>query len=119
VGIDVASDQQRGLGVATATEEAGPTIAASNALYKVAVEPAAAELGDKRLLIVPDGALNYVPFQALVTSPSASDFSTAPYLVKTNEIVSAPSASVISAVRQSANKPGGKAMLIVADPVFN
>lgn len=119
VGIDVATEPQRGFGVATGPEEAAPTIAASNALYKAAVEPAAAEIGDKRLLIVADGALNYIPFQALVTSPATTDFASAPFLVKTNEIVSAPSASVIAAVRQSATTPTGKAMLIVADPVFN
>jgi CHAT domain-containing protein len=120
VGIDVISEQeQRGVGTATSLEEAGPTIAASNALYKVVLEPAAANLGDKRLLIVPDGALNYIPFQALVTSPAANDFSSAPYLVKTNEIVSAPSASVVAAIRQNANRPTGRQMLIVADPIFN
>src|SRR5262249_58974929 len=43
----------------------------------------------------------------------------APYLVKTNEIVVAPSASVIDAIRQSGGRGSGKAVLVVADPVFN
>jgi len=121
VGIDVVADQQRGLGVAATPnpEDAAPMIAASNALYKVVLEPAAGMIADKRLLVVADGALNYVPFEALVTSANSADFSSAPYLIKTNEIVYAPSASVIAAVRQQTAKTTGKNILIVADPVFN
>jgi CHAT domain-containing protein len=85
----------------------------------VVIEPATSLLGDKRLLVVGDGALNYVPFEALVSSSASADFSAAPYLVKSNEIVYTPSASVIAAIRQQQAKPSGRAMLIVADPVFN
>jgi CHAT domain-containing protein len=121
VGIDVAAEQQRGLGLASAPNpaDAAAMIAASNALYKVVIEPAASAIGDKRLLVVADGALNYVPFEALVSSAASADFSAAPYLVRTNEIVYTPSASVIAAIRQQPAKPSGRAMLIVADPVFN
>jgi CHAT domain-containing protein len=121
VGIDVAADPQRGLGLASAPNPADAValIAASNALYKVAIEPAASVIGDKRLLVVADGALNYVPFEALVSSAASADFSSAPYLIRTNEIVYTPSASVIAAIRQQPAKPSGRAMLIVADPVFN
>lgn len=118
VGIDVV-EPSRGLGVATAAEDAAPFVAASNAVYKTVVEPAAAMVGQKRLLIVADGALNYIPFEALVTSPTAADFVSLPYLLKSNEIVYAPSASVIGAIRQQGAKPTGGAMLVVADPVFN
>lgn len=119
VGIDVA-ETQRGVGIATtpSPEEAGAFLAASNALYKATVEPASAFVADKRLLIVADGALNYVPFETLVKTAESGDYSTLPYLIKSNEIVYAPSASVIGAVRQQ-NKPAGRAMLILADPVFN
>lgn len=121
VGIDVTADQQRGLGVASGPgpEEAAALIAASNALYKIALEPAAATIADKRLLVVADGALNYIPFEALITSAANADFSSAPYLIKTNEVVYAPSASVIAAIRQQTTKPSGRSMLVVADPVFN
>jgi CHAT domain-containing protein/tetratricopeptide (TPR) repeat protein len=121
VGIDVMADSQRGLGVSATpfAEDAAAFVAASNALYKAALEPAAAVIADKRLLIVADGALNYVPFEALVTSAASADYSALPYLVKTNEIIYAPSASVVGAIRQQENKTDGRAMLIVADPVFN
>ena len=117
VGIDVAADSTRGLGVASASEDVTPFSAASNALYKAAVEPAIGLIGEKRLLVVADGGLNYVPFEALVKTPG--DYSSAQYLVKTNEIVYAPSASVIGAIRQQPAKTTGRAMLVIADPVFN
>jgi len=121
VGIDVMADSQRGLGVSATpfAEDAAAFVTASSALYKAALEPAAAFIADKRLLIVADGALNYVPFEALVTTAASADYSSLPYLVKTNEIIYAPSASVVGAIRQQENNRSGRAMLIVADPVFN
>jgi CHAT domain-containing protein len=70
-------------------------------------------------LVVADGALNYIPFESLVADPSANDYSSIPYLLKTNEIVYAPSASVIAAIRQQGTKATGKSLLLIADPVFN
>jgi CHAT domain-containing protein/tetratricopeptide (TPR) repeat protein len=99
--------------------------AAASALYNTVVAPAAQFVGASRLLVVADGALNFVPFEALVTkADAATDYSSLSYLVKTNEIVYAPSASVVAAVRaaraasaaQSANARG---VLVVADPVFD
>ncbi|HMH43423.1 MAG TPA: CHAT domain-containing protein, partial [Pyrinomonadaceae bacterium] len=93
---------------------------ASNALYKTVVEPTASVIGDKRILVVADGALNYIPFEALVKNSDGADYASLNYLVKTNEIVYSPSASVIAAIRQgSGSAPAGKSMLLVADPVFS
>src|SRR5713226_7791511 len=120
VGIDVAADQQRGLGIVQGpSENLAAFAAASNALYKAAVEPAANLIGDKRLLVVSDGALNYVPFEALVKTTAGDDYASLSYLIKTNEIVYAPSASVIAAIRQSKSAVSGKNILLVADPVFD
>src|SRR5690242_16870712 len=119
VGIDVA-EANRGLGIATAApEEVTPFIAASNALYKVVLEPAAGMIGEKRLMVVADGALNYIPFEVLLKTTDGGDFSSLNYLVKTNEIIYAPSASVVGAIKQQRTKNTGRAMLIIADPVFN
>jgi CHAT domain-containing protein len=41
------------------------------------------------------------------------------YLVKTNEIVYAPSASVVAVIRQQPKPAASKNLLLVADPVFN
>jgi CHAT domain-containing protein len=120
VGIDVAADQQRGLGVVQGpAEDLPPFVAASNALYKAVVEPAAPVIADKRLLVVADGALNYIPFEALLKNADGADYASLNYLVKTNEIVYSPSASVIAAIRQNSSGGAGKSMLLVADPVFS
>lgn len=120
VGIDVAADVDRGIGIsASAPSEAVGFIAASNAVYKTVIEPAAASLADKRLLIVADGALNYIPFEVLLKTADSGDFASLGYLVKTNELVYAPSASVVGAIKQQRAKATGKAMLVIADPVFN
>jgi CHAT domain-containing protein len=119
VGIDVA-EANRGLGIASsAPEDAAPFIAASNALYKAVLEPAAGIVGEKRMMVVADGALNYIPFEVLLKSADAGDFSSLGYLVKTNEVIYAPSASVVGAIKQQRTKATGKSMLIIADPVFN
>ncbi len=129
VGIEGAlGDQpQRGLGQESdvaARAKATAYAVAAYALYKTVVEPAASVIAQKRLLIVADGALNYIPFEALVsTSENATDYATLPYLVKTNEMVYAPSASVVAALRQQgANARATTAadnILLVADPIFD
>jgi len=119
VGIDVA-EANRGLGIAaTAPEDVAPFIAASNALYKVVLEPAAAMIGDKRVMVVADGALNYIPFEVLLKTSDTGDFSSLNYLVKSNEVIYAPSASVVGAIKQQRTKNASRTMLIIADPVFN
>jgi len=121
VGVDVpTADQQRGLGVSTAAP-ATDTAAfsrASHALYKVALAPAASMIGNRRLVIVADGALNFVPFEALVTTDRGGDYSSLDYLIKTNKVSYAPSASVTAAVRDQ-KRPVGRNILLVADPVFS
>lgn len=121
VGIDVA--EERGLGLSQGpSENVDAFAAASNALYKAVVAPAASLITDKRMLVVADGSLNYVPFEALVKTVGAANYASLDYLIKSNEIVYAPSASVIAAVRASGVNAGslaGSSVLIVADPIFN
>ncbi len=121
IGIDVA-DEQRGLGLAQGPPENVPQfVTASNALYHAALAPAANVISDKRLLIVADGALNYIPFEALVEKSGAADYSSLDYLIKSNEIVYAPSASVIAAIRQqqsAATNVRDGSILVIADPIF-
>jgi CHAT domain-containing protein len=119
VGIDVL-EADRGLGVASsAPEDAAAFVAASNALYKAVIEPAASSLTDKRLFIVADGALNYVPFEVLLKTADSGDYASLGYLVKTNEVVYSPSASVVGTIKQQRTKNTSRTMLVVADPVFN
>jgi len=56
--------------------------------------------------------------EALVKNSEGADYASLNYLVKTNEIVYSPSASVIVAIRQgSGSASAGKSMLLIADPV--
>src|SRR5215217_198319 len=104
VGIDVA-EANRGLGIAAAApEDVAPFIAASNALYKVVLEPAAGMIGEKRVMVVADGALSYIPFEVLLKTADSGDFASLGYLVKTNEVIYAPSASVVGAIKQQRTK---------------
>jgi CHAT domain-containing protein len=90
------------------------------------LSPAAALLGAKRLLVVADGALQYVPFAALPIpkwpagrNPNAiADYRP---LIADHEIVSLPSASTLAVLRgeTGARKPAPKTVAVLADPVFN
>ncbi len=87
----------------------------SNALSNVILKPVAEKLGKKRLLIVPDGALQYIPFSAL-TVPGK------PFLplIAEHEIIMSPSVSTIGMIRKYSNKSiATQQLAIFADPVFS
>jgi CHAT domain-containing protein len=79
--------------------------------------PAAADLGHKRLVIIPDGVLHFIPFAALNT-PNSPTYNP---LLTQHEITNLPSASTIGILRSTvATKPRGpKTLAILADPIFN
>ena len=105
--------------------EATELRAAGMALSKVLLAPVASQLGNKRLLIVADGALQYIPFAALseqvlrkkMNQPAT--FSNQPLVVR-HEINYLPSASTLAVLRNEArDKPEAKRELsVLADPVF-
>lgn len=88
-------------------------------LSKILLEPVAKQLGNKRLIIVGDGALQYIPFAAL-PMPGTSGAEVVPLLIK-HEIVNLPSASTLAVIRNNTNgrKPAPKTIAILADPVFS
>src|SRR6185295_13171630 len=90
--------------------------AAAN-LSQILLGPVAAELKDKRLLIVSDGVLQFIPFAGL-PDPLAPDSRP---LVIDHEVVITPSASVVALLRQEAanRKPAPRALAVFADPVFS
>jgi CHAT domain-containing protein/Tfp pilus assembly protein PilF len=93
---------------------------------------AAVQLGKKRLLVVADGVLQYLPLGALPvpTAPSADGVDVAgtsatpgdrPYLIEEHEIISLPSASVLAVLRDM-RRPDKRASInvaVLADPVFD
>jgi CHAT domain-containing protein len=82
------------------------------------VGPARALLGHRRLIVVSEGALEYVPFAAL--ADPAAPRSYAP-LLAAHEIVRLPSMSAIEILRRSIQqrRPAAKALAVLADPVFD
>lgn len=91
-------------------------------LAGIVLQPLAGKIGRGRVLIVPDGALQYIPFGCLpVKKASRSRQTASRLLVAQNEIVILPSASALSILRKEtagrATKPVSVA--IVADPVFD
>ncbi|HEX9733047.1 MAG TPA: CHAT domain-containing tetratricopeptide repeat protein [Thermoanaerobaculia bacterium] len=81
--------------------------------------PVAAELTYKRLVIVADGALLYLPFAALL-EPGAEPRADgeAPYLVEHHEIVNLPSASILGGLRRefAGRLPAPKQIAVFAGP---
>ena len=71
----------------------------------------------KRLLIVGDGVLNYIPFTALSLPEAPSPQP----LIADYEIINLPSASTLATLRRDllAREPAPKTVAILADPVFD
>ncbi|MFL6259301.1 MAG: CHAT domain-containing protein [Thermoanaerobaculia bacterium] len=83
-------------------------------LSHLILAPAERLLGDRPLLIVADGALQYIPFAAL-PAPSSD----APLVIR-HEVVSLPSASALAVLRREVRgRPRApKTLAVFADPVF-
>ncbi len=78
-------------------------------------------LNGKRLLIVSDGNLHYIPFEALpLPIPSGSTSDNFVLLVTQHEVAYLPSASLLSVIRREAARRhrAAKTVLVLADPVF-
>ncbi len=117
---------------------------AASDLSRMVLGPVAEQLGKKRLLIVSEGALQYIPFGALpapigdtekggrgdtATNNTSTDLrvpasprprvSSVP-LVVTHEIVNLPSASVLAVLRRelTGRQVAPKTLAVFADPIF-
>jgi CHAT domain-containing protein/tetratricopeptide (TPR) repeat protein len=103
-------------------EASGEYLAAAAGLSRMLLGPVADQLGKKRLLIVADGMLHYLPFGALPDPNSLreSNGSWQPLIVE-HEIVNLPSASTIALLRRelAGRKPAARALAVLADPVFS
>jgi CHAT domain-containing protein len=94
-------------------------------MSRMLLGPAASQLGKKRLAIVADGVLQYIPFAALPAPPPGNDegrnsgAEPQPLFVE-NEIVNLPSASILATLRRetAGRKPAEKSLAVLADPVF-
>ncbi len=102
---------------------------AARELSRMILQPVAAQFGNKRLLVVAEGALQYVPFGALPAPETGrrGDEATgrkavgpSPLIVR-HEIISLPSASTLAVLREELKdrQPAPKAVAVFADPVFS
>jgi CHAT domain-containing protein/Tfp pilus assembly protein PilF len=101
-------------------------------LSQMLLGPVASDLGKKRLLIVSDGGLTYLPFAALPAPLNTEARNVKPSdsrpqapnsrfpLIVEHEIVSLPSVSALSVLRRElrGRAPAAKTLAVVADPVF-
>ncbi|OCQ92119.1 hypothetical protein BCD67_19420 [Oscillatoriales cyanobacterium USR001] len=92
----------------------------NNAISQTILQPVAAQIGKKRLLIVGDGVLNYLPFAALSLNDNSGKNGNQPLIVD-HEIVLLPSASTLASLRQNYNdrQSPNRTLAILADPVFS
>jgi CHAT domain-containing protein/Tfp pilus assembly protein PilF len=95
-------------------------------LSRMVLAPVARELKHKRLLIVSDGSLLYVPFAALPIMEGEAAQKPAGVrgpvpLMANHEIVNLPSASVLAELRAASvgRSKGSRAVAVIADPVFD
>jgi len=88
---------------------------AAGELSKLVLGPVASHLSSKRLVVIPDGALQLIPFAALPT-PSTADTP----LISDHEIIYLPSASVLTLQRRELadRKPAARALAVLANAVF-
>ena len=108
-------------------------------LSEMVLGPLRSELGDERLVVVADGALQYVPFAALpmpsvignqlvdksMPSQARPTTGNGPLdnyrpLIVDHEVISLPSASALAIQREGLRnrKPAPNALAVIADPVF-
>jgi CHAT domain-containing protein/tetratricopeptide (TPR) repeat protein len=120
--------EQRRLRVEEADRQYWPQ---ARRLTQLILDPAAEHMTVKRLLIIPDGVLQYIPFQALTVpaacrrcggqedGASGNDEEPRP-LVTAFEVINQSSASTLAALRDETSRRvrAPKELAVLADPVF-
>lgn len=86
-------------------------------LSNILLQPVLEKVGNKRIVVIGDGALQYVPFGAL-PDPRAEQYQ--PLLVN-NDVVYLPSASTLQTIRNETQNrpPAPQTLAVLADPVFS
>lgn len=86
-------------------------------LSEILLGPVARRMAGRRILVVADGALLYLPFAALPVPGRSGE--PVPLIVE-HEIVSLPSASVLAVLRRETRdrEPPAGTVAVLADPVF-
>jgi CHAT domain-containing protein len=92
-------------------------------LSQILLGPVAETIEGKTILVVADGALQYLPFAALPEPASANNqnLTEPPPLIVGHEVVNLPSASILATIAQAVRGQSNeeKLIAILADPVFS
>ena len=94
--------------------------AVADELARLLLDPVSRDIfAAHRLLIVPDGALHYLPFEALPLGPSATNaYAEMPFLARSRVVSYAPSVSTLQRLRAAPGAAGDTGgLMIVGDPV--
>jgi len=92
-------------------------------LSRMVLGAVSSKIENKRLVIVADGALRYVPFSALPAPGDGPDGSlsilASNLLITKHQIVYQPSASALALIRAVPREAASKSVAVLADPVFD
>ena len=104
----------------TATQAITKLKTQSQPLYDKLIHPLEPHLiGAHKLIIVPDGALAYLPFETLAFEPLAGKTPRASYLLERFAISYAPSASALAALRAlNPNANTAQGVIAFGDPLY-
>jgi CHAT domain-containing protein/tetratricopeptide (TPR) repeat protein len=108
---ELLSRETDALSAAERKQIAHEVAAAGSSLAALVWKPVEQRVRGKRLLIVADGALQYVPFAALPTGSGAP-------VLAAHELAYLPSASVLDTLRRGSRRVAANAAAVFADPVF-
>lgn len=90
-------------------------VSRSQQLYEQLIQPFEHRVKGKRLIIIPDGILGYLPFELLlpnaVTETERIDYNSLPYLIKTNPVSYAYSATLRFSPAQIKEERAGSGLL--------
>ncbi len=88
---------------------------AARELGRMVLSPVAGDLNKRRIIVVADGTLNYIPFQFLIAPGAGNE-----PLVANYEIINAPSASILGQLRAETARRRAPTKVLAAfgDPVF-
>lgn len=93
-------------------------------LSNIVLKPVTSRMGFKRIIVVADGPLQYVPFGALTVPHEANAKASAAGrnltpLIANHEVIYEPSASVLALIRRDPRRTAAKTVAVIADPVFD
>lgn len=93
----------------------GQLTQATEELSRMILLPVASHLNKRRIIVVADGALHYIPFQLLPEPEGKREL-----LIEKYEVINAPSASILGQLRQerSQREPTARLLAAFGDPVF-